>query len=309
MLRIINTNKILEIKDKNIMSSKLQKIHDYEENIINDVNHSKIFTNSISTQTDVEIVDENQQTNHIPNPTIIKNKELNESFNKYIEHCCIVRDDVEVGSTQIIGQYRIWSKTASEEVFHSLKTYLDTRFKPQRLKNQEKDQIVHGYVGVKLKEITYKKKLQDSDEQTFVFNNCIFNPEAKVLFSEVFKEYKHWKSTINKEENPNDEKNLKNYLKDCEYVLYKNVWTQKGNGNGYYGMYLKSDNEYFHKMTATTAKKVEKRKNITDELISSFETIKKAADYEKVCPAKMSRSIKNTVVFNNDYYYCIAKAN
>jgi hypothetical protein len=40
--------------------------------------------------------------------------------------------------------------------------------------------------------------------------------------------------------------------------------------------------------------------------MKSFETIAKAADEEKICPAKMSRSIKGKIMFGtgeSQYYY------
>jgi hypothetical protein len=39
---------------------------------------------------------------------------------------------------------------------------------------------------------------------------------------------------------------------------------------------------------------------------ASLETIAKAASSEGMSPAKMSRSIKNTVKFNDDYFYQIS---
>ena len=67
---------------------------------------------------------------------------------------------------------------------------------------------------------------------------------------------------------------------------------------------LKSD-EKILKKTSSTGKMVEKRDVQTNELIETFETIAKAAEEEKIAPVKMSRSIKNKVVFNDDYYYMI----
>ena len=67
-----------------------------------------------------------------------------------------------------------------------------------------------------------------------------------------------------------------------------------------------NENEYFHKGTSSTGKRVEKRSHITEELIGTWETIAKAADSEKICAAKMSRSIKNKILYNNEYYYCLS---
>jgi hypothetical protein len=42
-----------------------------------------------------------------------------------------------------------------KEVFHAFKIYLDTRFKPSRINTQNKNQVVNGYIGVKLKIVNY----------------------------------------------------------------------------------------------------------------------------------------------------------
>ena len=52
--------------------------------------------------------------------------------------------------------------------------------------------------------------------------------------------------------------------------------------------------------------KVEKRLIKSNELLSTWETIAKAAEAEKICAAKMSRSIKNKTIFKDDYYFCVS---
>jgi hypothetical protein len=50
-------------------------------------------------------------------------------------------------------------------------------------------------------------------------------------------------------------------------------------------------------------KKVYKREKDTNQLLSSWDSISKAAEAEGICEVKISRYIKSGVVFNNDYYY------
>ena len=100
-------------------------------------------------------------------------------------------------------------------------------------------------------------------------------------------------------------KEIKEYLNSCEYVLKSVVWTDKGSNEGYYGISLKSD-EYKHKRTSSTGKRVEKREVETDHVLGVWDTIAKAAQYEHMCASKMSLSIKNKVVFG-DYYYIAIK--
>ena len=233
--------------------------------------------------------------------------EQTKKFSEFIDAACIVRPDVEEASVNMEGQFRIWCGTKpKKETFHALKNYLDTRFKPSRLTIQTKNQVVHGYVGVKLKELVYKKKHTNHPTETFLFQVCAFSPCGKILNSTLLTEYQRWKKTVDLPPSDTDMKDLKDYLNNCEYVVKATVWTDVGSNEGYYGLSLRSD-EPKHKVTSSTGKKVEKRTLKENFLITTWETIAKAADAEKFSPAKMSRSIKNKVTFNDEYYYCISE--
>uniref|UniRef100_A0A6C0D1J1 MSV199 domain-containing protein n=1 Tax=viral metagenome TaxID=1070528 RepID=A0A6C0D1J1_9ZZZZ len=250
-----------------------------------------------------------QQPTEIQQPiyqnTLLPEDETTKKFKEFIDTMCIVRADVDESSTNLEGQFRIWCRTKpKKETFHALKHYLDTRFRPARISTQNKNQVVNGYIGVKLKEITYKKKLENSAVETFLFQVCRFSPNGKILNSTLLTEYQRWKQSVNIEQSANDMKELKDYLNSCEYVIKSTVWTDVGSNEGYYGIGLKSD-EHKHKTTSSTGKTVEKREINTNVLLGKWETIAKAAEAEKISAAKMSRSIKNKVVFN-DYYYCIS---
>jgi hypothetical protein len=201
------------------------------------------------------------------------------------------------------GAYRIWNRVKPQkEIFHKFKTYLDTRFKPSRLSSQNKNQVVNGYIGVKLNSIDYKKKYINNDVETFLFQVCKFSPSGKILNSTLLSEFQRWKQTMNKTLDNDDLKKIKDYLNSCEYVIKSTVWTDKGSNEGYYGILLKVD-EYKHKNTSSTGKKVEKIECKTGQVLCCWSSIAKAAEDENISAAKMSRSIKNNVIFNNDYYY------
>ena len=245
------------------------------------------------------------ETQSVYQNVLLPEDEMTQKFNEFVQQMCIVRNDVEESSVDMEGQFRIWSKTKpKKETFHALKHYLDTRFKAARLTKQDKNQLVHGYIGVKLIEMKYTKKLVDNDAETYLFQVCRFSPNGKILNSTLLQEYQRWKKSVNKECTDNDMKDLKEYLNSCEYVIKATVWTEYGSNEGYYGISLKSD-ECKHKVTSTTGKKVEKRDIKTNHLLGTWETIAKAAEGEQFSAAKMSRSIKAKTLFE-DYYYCIA---
>ena len=98
-------------------------------------------------------------------------------------------------------------------------------------------------------------------------------------------------------------KEIKEYLNESPYALKATVWTDEGNNEGYYGLTIKQHN-IKPKLVSSTGKKVYKREKTTNELLSTWDSIAKAADMEGICAAKMSRYIKNKNIIN-DYYYSV----
>lgn len=291
---VINLLSTVQIKNASERHLKLKQMYDQDKIIIDNEPNPKISVNTISTQTDFE--DENEIL-----PT---NTKIITEYETFIAENCIVRRDVETSSTDIIGQYRLWSRNTTKEQYHGFKAYLDTRFKQTRCKQQDKTQVVNGYSGIKLIEIVYKKTISPSFAEQFVFHSCVFSPNGKALTSSLKDNYIKWKQNIKLEITGKEDKELKEYLSNTNYVLHATIWAQQGNGQGYYGITLKSEIDH-HKKTSSTGKPVEKREVGTNNLIKTWETIAKAAIDENICAAKMSRSIKANTIFNDDYYYCI----
>ena len=302
ILRIVNTLKLSDISNGGERQVKLTQLYENELVVVDNQPREKIATCEIGTQTD----------EYFPNNIVISNSEqIDEkiqSFEKFISDHCIVRTDVEVATTDIIGQYRIITQTSSREIYHSFKHYLDTRFKPARLKHQNEKNVVMGYQGITLREIEYKKSVEGGDVQNFIYHACVFSPSGKALFADILEEYKKWKKNVQKPETGNEEQEIKKYLKQTDYTVYTTIWAKNGGGQGYYGIFLKKEMDQI-KTTSSTGKKVEKRMIDTNELLGTWETIAKAAEAEQICAAKMSRSIKSRTIFQGDYYFSNASKN
>jgi hypothetical protein len=227
---------------------------------------------------------------------LLPEDELNKKFNEFVNSICIVRPDVEEISVNLEGRYRLWSQVKpTKEVFHALKNYLDTRFKPKRIQGN------HGYLGIKLKTVEYKKTHVNSLVETFIFQACQFSDCGKILNSVLLREYKKWKVSVNEELNDNDMKEIKEYLNSSTYAIKATVWTDEGNNEGYYGISLKQ-NDFKPKLISSTGKKVYKRDIQTNQLLATWESIAKASQSEEISTAKMSRCVKNKIIIN-DYFY------
>ena len=246
-----------------------------------------------------KIIESTKQENvSVYQNVLLPEDDLHKKFNEFVSSICMVRPDVEELSVNIEGRYRLWSQVKpSKEVFHALKNYLDTRFKPKRVQGN------HGYLGIKLKTVDYVKQKENSTVETFLFQVCTFSDCGKVLNSVLLREYQKWKLSVGKELSDNDIKEIKEYLNESPYALKATVWTDEGNNEGYYGLSMKQT-DIKPKLISSTGKQVFKREKETNQLLATWESILKASEAENMSAAKMSRCVKNNTVIN-DYYYSV----
>lgn len=294
ILTTIYNMELYQIGNDRERQLKVKKIFDATHNIFNDITLS---TSDISTQTEFN------EDVPLSQPIIERDNSLQNKFDEFIESHCIMRSDVEVSSKQIVGAYRLYAREAKREVTQAFTDYLNRKFKPDRLKVQNMDQIVMGFSGVMLKPVKYEKQLNLTDHENFIFNNFEFTPDGTVLWSTIVNEFKNWKRLMKEGYSDIEENLLKKYLKQSQYLLFETVWASGGSGQGYYG--LKSKSEINQHRTSSTACKIQK-KDINNNVLCEFETIAKIASIEKISPATMSRSIKNKVIFEGiggSYFY------
>jgi hypothetical protein len=316
--RLLQRNQELEAENAKLASdleSKNKAIHDLT--LANNELREKTAQQSQALQV-VATENESPFTQHI----LLPDNELTQKFDEFVATCCIVRPDVEEESVNLEGRFRLWSHTKpAKETFHALKHYMDVKFKPKRIDR------IHGYQGIKLKTVDYKKVIATEAEnpaqfsvETFIFQCCQFSDRGKILNSTLLKEYQQWKISVGQTPGETDLKNLKTYLNACHNALKATIWVETAN-EGYYGLSLKESyyslkqnavqeqggNPIIGVQLSTTGKKVEKRLVNSNQILKTWNTIAKAAAEEGFSTAKMSRSVKDKTVFK-DYYYCVAES-
>lgn len=228
-----------------------------------------------------------------------------QQFSEFIYTRCIIRGDVEENAKSIEGAFKIYYQDADNKKSKDFTEYLDNRFVSKRIEVPNSFRSIYMYVGIKLRDIQYKKQYPIilNDEETSIYVNCIFEPSKTVLFSSILDEYKNWKRQMKKIfDEENDTIKLKAYLKQCPYILSGTVWTQRGYDEGYYGLGLRSEERNPRK--SSTGCEVEKR-DLQENILTTYDAIGKAAIVEKVGAAKMSRYIRDKIVINGEYgdYY------
>ena len=315
--RLIQRNQELEAENAKLASdleSKKKAIHDLT--LANNELREKTAQQSQALQV-VTTENESPFTQHI----LLPEDEMTQKFKDFVANCCIVRPDVEEESVNIEGRFRLWSHIKpAKETFHALKHYMDVMFKPKRIGR------IHGYQGIKLKTVEYKKVIANEAEnptqfsvETFIFQCCKFSDTGKILNSTLLKEYQQWKVSVGQTPTENDMKNLKTYLNASPNALKACVWSENNSNEGFYGLEItqgfyamnknavqeQGANPIIGVQLSTSGKKVEKRLVGTNQVLKTWNTIAKASESEGFSTAKMSRSVKDKTVFN-DYYYCVA---
>jgi hypothetical protein len=309
---IENFNKIMQenlnLKKENEELYNLQEdnnnlqceLNDMREKIINIEEKNKL----LKDEKELSIKSEK-----IYNNSLIETNRLTNKFCKFIDECCIINNNVEVDSTDIIGQFRIWNREKPKrETFQELNKYLRTRFFACRLNNQTKNQCVHGFRGITLKPITYIKQYTDNIIEDFIFDNCIFSPDGRCSTNKVFDELIKYKKGLNMAIDERELDDLKLYLNNCKHVLKGTVHLHNDDFTyeGYYGISLKNNINNINNNRigkSATSKKVYKVDINNETIYNTWESIIKASIDENISASKMSRSIKNKTTFDNNYYY------
>jgi hypothetical protein len=301
------------VEENQKYKATLEQLSDENEKL-RVLNNEYIEKNEKLEQVLASITNNYENNNEIINvnndETNIISAELKNKFDKFIDECCFLHKEVEVASTTIVGQFRIYNREKPTKlVFSMFNTYMRTRFLACRISGQNKNQVVHGFKGIKLKDIVYKKSSSSNEVENFIFENCIFSPEGRASINKIVEEFINYKKNNSLLINNNEDKDVKNYLKNCQYILGGPIRLHNINATfeGYYGISLKNDyyQEARDDQIATSGKKVQKIDASTKNILNNWTTIAKAAIHEDFSPAKMSRAIKNNTLINNAYYVLV----
>jgi hypothetical protein len=305
---IDNFNRIMKLNDD--FENENRELKEHIVSLNDTINKQGVKINELTELVEkqkksIDLLNEEQTEQTEQTEQIESECPLLKRFDEFIKTECIVRKDVEVDSCDIIAQFRIWNKVKPKrETNERFNTYLKTRFMAARLQNQDKHQCVHGFVGLMLKSIEYQKTHTNDPTETFIFENCRFSANNRIASKKLQEEFLRYKNKMALDITSTELSDIKNYLDDCPYVLKGTLYIQeeKFTHEGYYGLALKTDNPNIRKTTSVTGKKVQKIDVKTESVINNWDTIAKAALYEKISASKMSRCIKNKIMFE-EYYY------
>jgi len=306
---IENFNKLIE--ENSNYKTEIDRLANENEQL--KITNNEYREKNEKLQLSLKSIKENYEINE--NNNILENSfniepSLKSRFDKFINECCILHNDLEVDSTTIAAQFRIYNRIKPTKLlFENFNKYMRTYFLATRLKNQNLNQVCHGFKGIALKEIQYRKLYSSNQVEDFLFDNCVFSPNNRVPTNTIIEEFINYKKNNNFLINNNEEKDIKNYLKNCTYIIGGPIRLRNINATfeGYYGIAIKNNlnnNNNNRIFSASNGKTVQKIHYKTNEILNTWSSIAKAAINEEFSSAKMSRIIKNKTLVNDCYYTC-----
>ena len=306
---IENFNKLIEENNNYKTEVERLAIENEELKIANNEyreKNEKLEYSLKTLKTNYEINKNIKENNNILENSFNIEPKLKSKFDNFISECCILHNDLEVDSITIAGQFRIYNREKPTKLlFENFNKYMRTRFLACRLKNQTSNRVWHGYKGINLREINYKKLYSSNEVEDFLFENCVFSPNYRLSTNKIIEEFINYKKNNDLLINNNESKDMKNYLKNCQYILGGPIRLHNIDATfeGYYGIVLKNDLENNERIcSASSGKCVQKIDANTKEVLNSWPSIVKASLNEEFSSAKMSRAIKNNTLINGCYY-------
>ena len=236
-----------------------------------------------------------------------ENNEDDCKFRDWIFKNCIINKNAEVCGREILGWFRITEKNKDGEVTDKFRNYLKRNFKQGRLKLQDKTSVIHGYWGLKLKEINYSSyNLGESSNEEkaineFLEEECVLSPKAKILMSELCKLIVKKKNLDNSDAT---KKIIVDYLKGRKDLFYSPLSSENKSGAGFYGLGLKGSLDL--KPPPTTSKSVEKVCLKTQNVLQAWNTVTDAGNVEGIPRSTLCRAIRDRREYKKDeteYYF------
>lgn len=219
-------------------------------------------------------------------------------FEGFINECFIINPDKTSFSADIMGVYRLWSRSNNADTNSALIKYLCEKFKKTKVLHQETKARLASYAGLELKPRPEFEIKCEYDE--FIAEEFRIDPVGRVSWSDVKKAYVDWKG----EDfmfTTEMERNLYHHI--GQKFLPNKVFTTDS-VFGFYGLIPKSDTK---KVGLKLCPKLKKRVAVVDtttkKVIHKFDSLTETAGFFKISPGMICQDIKFKRIRNNMLFF------
>lgn len=281
------------IKEYIDLSCKIIKPKDDEQDDASEESNN----NSNSSKKDV--VRRQGMLNQIVNITCNEDK-----IKKFIQEFCEIGDNYSCLSYELFGAYRIWSRGLTNKDRSQFSKFIKKHYKSKRKYYKEYESSLLTYFCIKPKELNLiqeNKNILPKYEE-FVLNECKYNYNYRMGYTNFVEEYKKWvlkkipNYNFSKQEIYNMESYLnRHFLKErINMPGYRNVL-------GIWGLQLKCENTIRVGMNPTCRKEIVKVDYETRKIIEEYKSLSIASNILKLEEDNIRNIIRDKRLVNNSF--------
>jgi phage anti-repressor protein len=226
-------------------------------------------------------------------------------FDKFVKEYCEIDENNKCLALEILGAYRMWSKSTDPLTRKNLTTYMKNNYNLKQEYVSEHNTKLTYYVGIKPKEFIIKQENADNlpHYEEFILSKCKFNYTYRTTKTTLFNEFKKWVLDKYPEYifSKTDQTNMTIYL-------HRNFFNCKkihinGGTDGYYGLQMNNNHTELLGISVSRRKQVHKVDINTNEIIETYNTLYEASVKLNIDEKKLSNFILRKINIDGQFIY------
>jgi phage anti-repressor protein len=266
------------------------------EALINELQETDNIPRPEEIEEDLEMEDVVQEPEtEIGTKVFLKDVRSPLDFDKFIEDCCILGDDLTAFSAEVYGAHRLWGRCCQRATKNALVKYLNERFKRAKILEKSVGARLASFMGFSLKPIVFQRDNPPSDIDAFIDDKCNISYSARISTKSMQSAFEEWKKETT---DPDYQINVfeKNRLDKAfsDKFICSMVFTGRQSEYGYFGVELKNNTSTAGlKLAPKLQKPVVKIDLRTNEIVATYESQVAAGIANNITSSGMlSRDIK-----------------
>jgi len=223
-------------------------------------------------------------------------------FDKFINECCELGDNLFTVKCELRNAHKIWSNCSLKDVIKDFDEYIKKFESGVKFINNSRRGV---FRGLKLKKLEYTPTTQNLDYEKFISEKCSVHYDNRISYADFYSLFENYKKETNPEYKLSTKKKeeIKKYLnyKFINGRVYISTEEKSGGLHGVYGLGHISNN-FGLKIVKRNKMAVGVYKAETNELLQTFESTILASEELKIPFSSLGNYIRTNKIIDNKIF-------
>jgi prophage antirepressor-like protein len=223
-------------------------------------------------------------------------------FDKFINECCELGDNLFTVKCELRNAHKIWSNCSLKDVIKDFDEYIKKFESGVKFINNSRRGV---FKGLKLKKLEYTPTTQNLDYEKFISEKCSVHYDNRISYADFYSLFENYKKETNPEYKLSTKKKeeIKKYLnyKFINGRVYISTEEKSGGLHGVYGLGHISNN-FGLKIVKRNKMAVGVYKAETNELLQTFESTILASEELKIPFSSLGNYIRTNKIIDNKIF-------